>query len=357
MSKIAIICDTHFGVRSDNVHFHDYFSKFFKDVFFPYIDENDIKHIIHLGDVTDKRKQINFLTASVLHEQFIKPIMDRNIELHVTIGNHDTYFKNDNRINSMEVLYGSSKYDKIHSYVETTEINIDGLNILLVPWINKENYDRSISAIENSRAPFCMGHLQIEGAMMQKGIKCEHGITPKIFNNFDSVYSGHFHHPSTLGNIVYLGNFAQFYWDDYDTDKGFSVLDTRTREKTHVKNPYEIFVKYRYDDRNKTLDEMLNDLNTDRFDGTYVKVMVDHKHNLHIFDSFIKEFEKKNVIDLKVIEDIIDLDELRSSDIIDEAEDTLSILKTYTKEVDNSSDRPDVVNFLSDLYKEAIEVR
>lgn len=339
------------------MNFHTYFEKFFKNIFFPYIDEHNIKHIIHLGDVTDKRKQINYLTASVLHDQFIKPIMDRNIELHVSIGNHDTYFKNDNKINSMQTLYGTSEYKKIYSYTEPKEIHIDGLDILLVPWINKENHEKSVNIIQNSRAPFCMGHLQIEGAMMQKGIKCEHGISPKLFNNFDSVYSGHFHHNSTLGNIVYLGNFAQFYWDDYGTDKGFNILDTRTRENTRIQNPYNIFVKYHYNDKNKTLDILLKDLDTDKFDGTYVKVIIDHKENLHTFDSFIKEFEKKDVIDLKVIEDVIDLDELRSSDIISEAEDTLSILKTYTKEVDGSNDKPNVVNFLTDLYKEAVEVR
>ena len=32
--KIAIITDTHYGARKGSKHLHDYFEKFYKDIFF-----------------------------------------------------------------------------------------------------------------------------------------------------------------------------------------------------------------------------------------------------------------------------------------------------------------------------------
>ena len=38
--NIAIITDTHFGARNDNINFSDYFYRFFDEQFFPYLKEN-----------------------------------------------------------------------------------------------------------------------------------------------------------------------------------------------------------------------------------------------------------------------------------------------------------------------------
>ena len=41
--KIALITDTHFGARNDNVNFNEYFYQFYEGVFFPYLQQNNIK--------------------------------------------------------------------------------------------------------------------------------------------------------------------------------------------------------------------------------------------------------------------------------------------------------------------------
>ena len=68
--KIAILNDTHFGVRNDSEAFRNYQLKFFNDIFFPYLKKHNIKTIVHLGDVVDRRKFINFETASTFKEHF-----------------------------------------------------------------------------------------------------------------------------------------------------------------------------------------------------------------------------------------------------------------------------------------------
>ena len=58
--KFAVLNDTR-SVRNDSIHFHEYMRRFYEEVFF-LLYQNDIKHIVHLGDYFDKRTGINFLS-------------------------------------------------------------------------------------------------------------------------------------------------------------------------------------------------------------------------------------------------------------------------------------------------------
>lgn len=102
--KIAFICDTHFGARNDSPFFLDNALTFFEKQFFPYLKENNITEVIHLGDFFDRRKYVNFNTLSSVRKRFINKFDEENIKLHVTIGNHDTYFRNTNDLNSLKEL-------------------------------------------------------------------------------------------------------------------------------------------------------------------------------------------------------------------------------------------------------------
>jgi len=114
--KIAIITDTHFGARNDNLNFNEYFYKFYEEQFFPYLKENNITHCIHMGDIMDRRKFISYRTAKDVRERFIKPFVDLGVELHVMVGNHDTYFKNTNEVNSVTELVGD-RY-KMYTFIQ-----------------------------------------------------------------------------------------------------------------------------------------------------------------------------------------------------------------------------------------------
>ena len=47
--KVAIITDTHYGARKGSKHLHDYFEKFYDDVFFPTLEKEGITTVIHMG--------------------------------------------------------------------------------------------------------------------------------------------------------------------------------------------------------------------------------------------------------------------------------------------------------------------
>ena len=225
--KIAILNDTHAGVRGDMVEMSKYAGRFYEEVFFPYLDEHNIKHILHLGDYFDRRKYINFSTLKADKQHFIEPLLERDITMDLIIGNHDVYYKNTNDVNAPELLLFES--DNINIIQEPMVKEFDGVNIALVPWINPENYADSVEFLTTASADTCMGHFEFEGALMMPGMTCQHGLDHSYVKRFDKVYSGHFHQKSEFANIKYLGSQMQFTWSDYGDEKYFHIFDTDTR--------------------------------------------------------------------------------------------------------------------------------
>ena len=210
--KIAILNDTHFGVRNDSPAFMKYQNRFYDEVFFPYLKEHNIGTLVHLGDVVDRRKFINHNTAHNFKKKFWDRLDNEVIDTHIIIGNHDTYFKNTNEVNALQNL-DISKNAKI--YTNATTLEFDNLPILFIPWICDDNYEDSLYQIDNTRATIAMGHLEVKGFEMHAGHINEHGLEKEQFTKFEKVISGHFHKKSDDGRIYYLGSQYQMTWSDY----------------------------------------------------------------------------------------------------------------------------------------------
>ena len=182
--KIALLNDTHFGCRNDSPHFMDYQNKFYDELFFPYIKENNIRHLIHLGDVVDRRKFINYRIAHNFQEKFWKRLYDMRIDTHIILGNHDTYYKNTNKVNALQQLI--TTFDgKIEPWIyeKPATVTFGNLPILLVPWICDDIYDESIKIISESKSQICMGHLEVKGFEMHKGHYNDHGLEKSLFKS------------------------------------------------------------------------------------------------------------------------------------------------------------------------------
>jgi DNA repair exonuclease SbcCD nuclease subunit len=351
--KIALITDTHWGARGDSPAFAEYFNRFYYEHFFPYLAANGISRIFHLGDIVDRRKYINFVTARHLRK-FVEHCDSSGIRLDVIIGNHDTSFKNTNEVNSMRELFEHSTYD-IHYYSDADVVDVDGTDIAVLPWICSGNYEESMQFINDTNAQILFGHLELAGFEMYKGAINDHGFDSKIFDKFDVVCSGHFHHKSTRGNINYLGAPYEMSWSDYNDPRGFHVFDTETRELTYIRNPLTMFNKIHYHDQDKTLDEIMA-VDWDHYKGSYVKLIVHTKTNPYWFDMFVDKIEKAGVLDLQVVDDNLNLQLEDDGDIVSEAEDTLTVLNKVVEQVDSRVDKKVLYNFLSTLYNEALSV-
>ena len=355
--KIALITDTHFGARNDNLAFNEYFYKFWENTFFPYLDEHKIDTIIHLGDLMDRRKFVSYKIAKDLRERFILPIVSRGIKMHVMAGNHDTYYKNTNEINSLYELLGGpgeEKYSGIECYDGPCTQEFDGTGIHFMPWICSDNYERSMRSIQSTYAQVCMGHFEINGFEMHKGHFSENGYDKKFLNKFDTVFSGHFHKKSDDGHVYYLGNTYQMTWSDDGCQKGFHIFDTNTRELERIVNPYTIFQKVYYDDTTTNY----NDFDILTLKEKFVKIVVVNKKDLYQFDRFIdRVLGESGAHEVKIVEDFSDLDASNVDDaIVENAEDTMTLLERYIDELDVDLNKKRLTSMMKSLYVEASDL-
>ena len=345
--KIALITDTHFGARNDNLAFNEYFYEFYENQFFPYLKEHKIKHCVHLGDVMDRRKFISYRIARDFRERFINSFKD--INFHMLVGNHDTFYKNTNDVNSLHELV-DGKFKNIKVYSKTTEVDFGDCKILFVPWINSDNYSYTMEMLDTTSAQICMGHLELSGFQMQRGMIMTEGWDKRLFQKFDMVMSGHFHHKSDDGQIFYLGTPYEIYWNDYDDPKGFHIFDTKTRELERIVNTNTLFCKIYYDDTIQNY--MSHDIS--RYKNKYVKVIVVNKKDLYQFDHFVDRLLLADAHDVKIIEDFSEMDASNvSDDIVENTEDTMTLLEKYIDELDVTLDKSRLKTTMKSLYTEA----
>lgn len=346
--KVALITDTHFGFKKGNQDYHDFFLKFYNDIFFPTLKKKKIKHVIHLGDVFDIRRNIDFWSLNWARKNIFNPLEEKGITMDMMVGNHDAFYKNTLEINSLEALL--LEYSNLNVYSEPSEVILDGRKVVYLPWICDQNEEQSVNILRDTDAEVVLGHLEMQGFKTNPTYICNHGRNTNEFDKFELVMSGHFHTKSQKGNFKYLGNSYQMYWNDYGDQRGFYIFDTETLKLQYIKNPYEMFHKIFYDDTKNDY----YDLDVEKYKDTVVKVVVENKTDYTGFDYLINSLQDVT-LDLKIIEDF-STEESEDEDIQLEHEDTLTILEKYIEELNTNLDSGKLKEIMKSLYVEALEV-
>lgn len=348
MSKILIVTDLHFGAKNDNVKMLDYFDKFYSGTLFPYIDKHKIDTVFCLGDTFDRRKFINFNTLQRSENMFFRPLADRGINTTILVGNHDIPFRNTLDINAVQLMLQKYKFNVVD---RPTEVVIKDNKICLIPWICKDNYQQSFKLIQETTAEILFGHLEIYGAEMQRGLFCHEGINRELFDRFDVVASGHFHHKSSVGNVNYLGAPYEMTWSDFNDRRGFHVFDLNNRKFHFEQNPNRLFHKIYYDDSKKIPPVPSN--TTD----CYIKLIVQKKNSQYQFERFVQQIEDAAPANIMIVEDHMNLNLENEDSIINEAEDTLTILNSFTDQIDINCDKDQVKQIIRRVYTKSMEAQ
>jgi len=344
--KVAIITDQHFGCRKNSKLFHDYFLKFYNDIFFPYLEENGITEVIDMGDTFDSRKGIDFSALAWAKDNYYDRLKKLGIKVHTIVGNHTAYYKNTNDVNAVDLLL--REYNNVDIYSRATEVNIGGLDALFIPWITTDNEKETFKLIKKTDCKVAMGHLELQGFRVNKQVVMDHGHESKLFEKFSHVFSGHYHTRSDDGRVFYLGNPYEMFWSDVGDRRGFTIFDTETLEHFPVNNPYRLFYNIYYEDTNyQTFD-------TREYENKIVKVIVRKKSDSKKFEKFIDKLYSANIADLKIVENFV-LEESEDFEAF-ESEDTLSILNRYIQEAEISLDKSKIQNIMRSTYQEACEL-
>ena len=343
--KVAIITDQHFGARKNSKLFHDYFLRFYNDIFFPAIEERGIDTIIDMGDTFDNRKGIDFAALKWAKENYYDRLTSYTI--HTIVGNHTAYYKNTNEVNAIDLLL--REYPNITCYSDTTEVKIGRLKTLMVPWICKENEDETFKRIKASKAKVVFGHLELNGFTATRGHVMMNGYETDTYDKFAKVFSGHYHTRSTDGKIYYLGNPYEMFANDTGDSRGFHIFDTETLETEEIRNPYRMFYNIYYEDDNaQTFDAR-------QYRDKIVKLFVKKKTYPKKFEKFVDKLYAANIAELRIVENFNDInDTVDDTDI--ESEDTISLLNRYVEETETTLNKSQIQGLIQEIYREACEL-
>ena len=343
--KVAIITDQHFGFKKGSKLYHDYFQKFYEKTFFPTLDREGITTILDLGDTFDNRKGIDSYSLDWAKKHYFDPIRSRSISMVSVVGNHTAFYKNTNELNTIDLLL--REYDNITVLSECQELNVGGLDILFIPWINIENEIETYKNIKEIKCKFAMGHLELNGFVATHGHLMEHGADFEIYNKFKQVFSGHFHTRSNNGTIYYLGNPYEMFWNDVNDKRGFHIYDTETLKLKSVNNPFQLYKVINYNDTPRQL------TNFTEYTDKIVKVVVRQKSNEKEYNRFMQSLDKARPVDVKVVERTDHL--VYNGDIVEQTEDTMTLLTKYVDDLETDLDRVRIKKVISEVYTEALE--
>jgi DNA repair exonuclease SbcCD nuclease subunit len=357
--KLALVTDTHFGWKNDSILFQNYFTSFYTDVFFPELEKRGIQTVIHLGDLFERRKYINIHILQRTRLDFLERLEKGRYDFHVMVGNHDTFFRETNDVNSVtELLH--RRYPNFHIYEQPEVVVFDKLSVLILPWLNDGNMENGQKQIAKSKAKVVMGHLELVGFKMDQTQISTHGLEGNLFSKYKAVFSGHFHTPSVQGNIRYLGAPYEMTFADAGGDRGFHIFDTDTLELEFIPNPKRMFHFFRYDDRDTSHHGEMLTADYSMFTNAFVRVNVTSKTNPHLFEQVMDRIHKVNPADVDTRELYsLDVDETvddqfgnpETGDVI--LTDTMTILDSYVDSIGMEIDHTRLKHILRDIYKEA----
>ena len=346
--KIAILNDTHCGIRNSSEIFLNNAADFYSNVFFPECEKQGIQHILHLGDYYDHRKFVNFKALNHNRKHFLNELRERGMTMDIIPGNHDTYFKNTNDLNSLKECLGHYM-NEIHIIMEPTVMEYGSLKIALLPWICQENYEQSMNFIQECKADWLGAHLELHGFDLLRGVQSHSGLNHKIFDKFELVLTGHFHTASRQDNIWYLGSQMEFFWSDAADPKFFHIVNTETREIEKIRNNYTLFEKIVYND--EKID--YNTYDVTNLDKKFVKVTVVNKSDAFLFDRFIDRIQNQDIYELKIAENF---QEFIGDNVDDEGlnvEDTYKLVEDYIDGVDTDLEKDRIKVSMRELMAEA----
>ena len=346
--KIAILGDTHFGARNASPQFSKFFEQFY-DYFIQYLLDNDIKNVFQLGDLFDTRKFVNLFALEEAKRYFFNPLDKAGIKLGTLLGNHDIFHRESLDINSTGLVLG--EYEHVFVYDKPSVVTLDGTDFHMIPWICKENEADVFHELKKTKADICLGHFEISGFSMYRGVQSHGGIDRSIFDRYEQVWSGHYHTRSQNGNITYVGTPYELTWQDAGDPRGFHVFDTTTRRLDFVANPFTIHDRFEYDDSQNS--DVASTVDVSRFKDKFVRIVVVSKRDLYKFDTFMSRVLTSGAHEVKVLEDV---SEFKDGEVAEEVdlEDTMSLVSSYVDSVQTDHNKDEVKNYMKSLYVEAL---
>lgn len=337
MAKISIFSDLHLGVRKNSPRWHAVALQW-ADWYTDLLRKESVKDIVFLGDFFHKRDTISTHTLHVA-AQFIEKFKDFN--LHLILGNHDLFLRDDPEISAVNLLGG---YPNVKIYQHPESVQFGDKTFLMCGW--------GYNPLEYS-ADYLFTHAEINTFAFESSATCEADLQcSDLLKHYKHVISGHFHTQQRreydFGTVEYLGSPYAMDFHDEGKTKYVMLLDTETDERKLVPYPHSPrFVSYVLSEliKNDDLESVVKSIN-----GSFCRIKIDKNisvtdlNELHRLVSICSpvEFRSEYLIDDKI--------DPRKKDI-----DCFSLEEAIKEYVINVAQLPqgeELTNYLVSLYKE-----
>jgi DNA repair exonuclease SbcCD nuclease subunit len=311
--KIFILGDLHLGVRNNSIEWSNIQLEYLAEKFLEQIDlhgfDPDMDILVQLGDWHHYRESINLRiqTESIQLAQIFSQKFKRGV--FTILGNHDTYYKDRNDINSLFIY--QKLFENFHVFTHPTQIQINELQFLMLPWI--ENYQLLSKTAQAYTSDVIFCHADVQGFNLNTFTKLEKGLTYSDLSGFKKVYAGHIHIRQTKHNVTYTGTPYQMDRGDFNNTKGFYVLDVSKNElnESFVENRFSPkFLKFTLSDLLELSKSEVQTLFKNNFIDVYIdSFLADHFSIPHFVELFSKSeyrtldfFTKPEIKESEIIE-------------------------------------------------------
>ena len=268
--RVWFITDTHLGVRNNSNEWIEIIGDYFNCWFIPLVEKEyrpgDV--LLHLGDYYDSRQSVNLKVLNLgidVAEKLSRIFVDG---VHIIIGNHDSWGKSSNDINSLKSL---KWVPNITIHEEPTTLNLGEKKFFLMPW--RKDHDTEKECLDNALAhDYLCCHTDVTGMKFNRYVNIETGVNSSDMKKFNRVFSGHIHYAQESGNIKMLGSPYEITRSDMGNTKGITLLDLETGRETFFKNDFS--PKFKRFDFEKVLEMTIEDAD-DLFSNNFIDIMVD----------------------------------------------------------------------------------
>lgn len=215
-----------------------------------YCLENGIKDIIVLGDVLERSSNIKNEAFVPL---FLKLIEMRDAGLNFTfiLGNHDIFNVNNDSI--------VQTFKPIGKVIKSCGVIGD---FTFLSYTKKEEDIPKGGRYLFTHIPIADFNFDSAYHMTEK-----YSFPKATFENYQLVFTGHFHRHQSQRNIIYVGSPYQLTFGEMGVDKGFVVFDTEREDWEFIK----------YDKAPTHIEINLEDFNKVEVSNKFVRIIVNTK--------------------------------------------------------------------------------
>lgn len=245
--KAIVFTDIHWGLKNNSVR-HNTDCENFIDWIVTTAKEEGCETCLFLGDWHNHRASVNLLTLNY-SVRALEKLSNAFDATYFIPGNHDLYYRDKRDVHGV----GWAKH--IPNIIIVNDWFTDG-NVTIAPWMVQDDHKKLIK----KRGQYMFGHFELPSFMMNAQVEMPDTGEVRLtdFQDFEAVFSGHFHIRQQKHNIHYIGNaFPHNYSDAGDDRRGAMILEWGHKPVYKTWDQQPIYRVYKLSEVLNKTDELL----------------------------------------------------------------------------------------------------